>query len=83
MTYHFVLALFPMLIFLLTLLGQFITIDANQINQKVSQYVPDQETASIVGGIVKDISDTASGGIFVSWVNFSYLVSIKWNVRYY
>ncbi|MDU1926159.1 MAG: YihY/virulence factor BrkB family protein [Staphylococcus epidermidis] len=63
MTYHFVLALFPMLIFLLTLLGQFITIDANQINQKVSQYVPDQETASIVGGIVKDISDTASGGI--------------------
>ncbi|MDU1500216.1 MAG: hypothetical protein E6890_12575, partial [Staphylococcus epidermidis] len=35
MTYHFVLALFPMLIFLLTLLGQFITIDANQINQKV------------------------------------------------
>ena len=36
---------FPNANFLLTLLGQFITIDANQINQKVSQYVPDQEAS--------------------------------------
>lgn len=63
MTYHFVLAMFPMLIFLLTLLGQFITINTDQINQKVSQYVPDQSTADVITKIFSGISDSANGGV--------------------
>ena len=63
MTYHFVLAMFPMLIFLLTLLGQFITINTDQINHKVSQYIPDQSTADVVTKIFSSISDSANGGV--------------------
>lgn len=63
MTYHFVLAMFPMLIFLLTLLGQFITINTDQINQKVSQYVPDQSTTDVITKIFSGISDSANGGV--------------------
>ena len=46
MTYHFVLALFPMLIFLLTLLPLF-QIDPQQVKDMVSQNAP-AETASVV-----------------------------------
>lgn len=63
MTYHFVLAMFPMLIFLLTLLGQFVKVSTKQINSKISQYVPDETTASTVTKIIGDISKHSSGGI--------------------
>ena len=63
MTYHFVLALFPMLIFLLTLLGQFINVSAAQINQKVNQYITDGSIAHTISKIIEGISKNSSGGI--------------------
>ena len=68
MTYHFVLAMFPMLIFLLTLLGQFITINTDQINHKVSQYIPDQSTADVVTKIFSSISDSANGVLSIGLI---------------
>ncbi|OHP71036.1 hypothetical protein HMPREF2582_05425 [Staphylococcus sp. HMSC062A05] len=61
MTYHFVLALFPMLIFLLTLLPLF-QIDPQQVKDMVSQNAP-AETASVVSKIFNDITKNASGSI--------------------
>ena len=61
MTYHFVLALFPMLIFLLTLLPLF-QIDPQQVKDMVSQNAP-SETASVVSKIFNDITKNASGSI--------------------
>ena len=60
MTYHFVLALFPMLIFLLTLLPLF-QIDP-QIKDLVSQNAP-AETADVVTKIFKDITSNSSGSL--------------------
>lgn len=56
MTYHFVLALFPMLIFLLTLLPLF-QIDPQQIKDLVSQNAP-AETADVVTKILKILQVT-------------------------
>lgn len=61
MTYHFVLALFPMLIFLLTLLPLF-QIDPQQIKDLVSQNAP-AETADFVTKIFKDITSNSSGSL--------------------
>ena len=61
MTYHFVLALFPMLIFLLTLLPLF-QIDPQQIKDLVSQNAP-AETADVVTKIFKDITSNSSGSL--------------------
>ncbi|MDK8289946.1 MAG: YhjD/YihY/BrkB family envelope integrity protein, partial [Staphylococcus lugdunensis] len=61
MTYHFVLALFPMLIFLLTLLPLF-QIDPQQVKDMVSQNAP-AETASVVSKIFNDITNNARGSI--------------------
>lgn len=61
MTYHFVLALFPMLIFLLTLLP-FFQIDPQQIKDLVSQNAP-SETADVVSRIFEDITKNSSGSL--------------------
>lgn len=61
MTYHFVLALFPMLIFMISLLPLF-QIDPQQIKDLVSQNAP-SEAGDIVATIFEDISKNASGGI--------------------
>ncbi|PTF04046.1 hypothetical protein BUY45_05770 [Staphylococcus devriesei] len=61
MTYHFVLALFPMLIFLLTLLP-FFQIDPQQIKDLVSQNAP-SETADVISRIFEDITKNSSGSL--------------------
>ena len=65
MTYHFVLALFPMLIFLLTLLPLF-QIDPQQVKDMVSQNAP-AETASVVSKIFNDITKMPVV-VFYQWV---------------
>ena len=59
MTYHFVLAMFPMLIFLLTLLPLF-NLDQSQITGLLSN-APD--TSSLIKGVISDVTKNSSGGL--------------------
>ena len=60
MTYHFVLAMFPMLIFLLTLLPAF-NIDQSRITDMLSS--APSETSSIIKSVIGDVTKIASGGL--------------------
>lgn len=60
MTYHFVLAMFPMLIFLLTLLP-FFNIEQSQITSMLSS--APSETSSIIKGVIGDVTKNSSGGL--------------------
>lgn len=60
MTYHFVLALFPMLIFLLTLLPLF-NLDQKQITDLLSN--APAETSTIIKGVISDVTKNSSGGL--------------------
>ena len=60
MTYHFVLAMFPMLIFLLTLLP-FFNIEQSQITNMLSS--APSETSSIIKGVIGDVTKNSSGGL--------------------
>lgn len=60
MTYHFVLAMFPMLIFLLTLLPVF-NIDQSRITDMLSS--APSETSSIIKSVIGDVTKNSSGGL--------------------
>lgn len=60
MTYHFVLALFPMLIFLLTLLP-FFNIKQSQITEMLSNAPAD--TSTLIKGVINDVTQNSSGGL--------------------
>ena len=60
MTYHFVLAMFPMLIFLLTLLPLF-NLDQSQITGLLSNAPVD--TSSLIKGVISDVTKNSSGGL--------------------
>ena len=60
MTYHFVLAMFPMLIFLLTLLPLF-NLDQSQITGLLSNAPAD--TSSLIKGVISDVTKNSSGGL--------------------
>ncbi|PNZ70818.1 YihY/virulence factor BrkB family protein [Staphylococcus croceilyticus] len=60
MTYHFVLALFPMLIFLLTLLPLF-NLDQKQITDLLSN--APAETSTIIKSVISDVTKNSSGGL--------------------
>lgn len=60
MTYHFVLAMFPMLIFLLTLLPAF-NIDQSRITDMLSS--APSETSSIIKSVIGDVTKNSSGGL--------------------
>ena len=60
MTYHFVLVMFPMLIFLLTLLPLF-NLDQSQITGLLSNAPAD--TSSLIKGVISDVTKNSSGGL--------------------
>lgn len=60
MTYHFVLAMFPMLIFILTLLPVF-NIDQSRITDMLSS--APSETSSIIKSVIGDVTKNSSGGL--------------------
>lgn len=60
MTYHFVLALFPMLIFLLTLLPLF-NISQSTITDMLNNAPADAST--IINSVIKDVTKNSSGGL--------------------
>lgn len=60
MTYHFVLAMFPMLIFLLTLLPLF-NLDQSQITGLLSNAPAD--TSSLIKDVISDVTKNSSGGL--------------------
>lgn len=60
MTYHFFLAMFPMLIFLLTLLPVF-NIDQSRITDMLSS--APSETSSIIKSVIGDVTKNSSGGL--------------------
>ena len=75
MTYHFVLAMFPMLIFLLTLLPLF-NLDQSQITGLLSNAPAD--TSSLIKDVISDVTKNSSGGLLSIGLIFSNLVSFKW-----
>ena len=75
MTYHFVLVMFPMLIFLLTLLPLF-NLDQSQITGLLSNAPAD--TSSLIKGVISDVTKNSSGGLLSIGLIFSNLVSFKW-----
>ncbi|MQH80099.1 hypothetical protein EI031_26305, partial [Escherichia coli] len=60
MTYHFVLAMFPMLLFLLTLLP-FFNIKQSQITNMLSN--APAETSTLIKSVIGDITQNSSGGL--------------------
>ena len=60
MTYHFVLAMFPMLIFLLTLLP-FFNISQSQITNMLSNAPAD--TSTLIKSVIGDITQNSSGSL--------------------
>ena len=60
MTYHFVLAMFPMLLFLLTLLP-FFNIKQSQITNMLSN--APFETSTLIKSVIGDITQNSSGGL--------------------
>ena len=61
LSYYFMLSLFPMLLFLLSLLPLF-KIDRNKIVNMITQNAP-ASTADLLSGIIEDIMKNASGSI--------------------
>ncbi|EKU46833.1 YihY/virulence factor BrkB family protein [Staphylococcus massiliensis] len=61
LAYYFMLSLFPMLIFLLTLLPVF-QVDTKKITNLISENAP-ADTASLLTGIIEDVMQNASGGL--------------------
>ncbi|WP_330994357.1 YihY/virulence factor BrkB family protein [Staphylococcus pseudintermedius] len=61
LAYYFMLSLFPMLIFILSLVPLF-NIDSDTITAQISKNAP-AETSSIITGIIDDVMGNASGGL--------------------
>lgn len=61
LAYYFMLSLFPMLIFILSLVPLF-NIDRDSIISQISNNAP-ADTASIITGIIDDVMGNASGGL--------------------
>lgn len=61
LAYYFLLSLFPMLIFLLTLIPLF-NIKQKTITDMISQHAPG-DTATLITGIVSDVMQSSSGGL--------------------
>lgn len=62
LAYHFLLAIFPALIFLLSIIPLF-NLDANTLTDMINQYAPDQ-IAGLLDNILKEVMSTKSGGLF-------------------
>ncbi len=77
MTYHFVLAMFPMLLFLLTLLP-FFNIKQSQITNMLSN--APAETSTLIKSVIGDIIQNSSGGLlYLSVLIFQQFGRFKWN----
>lgn len=61
LAYYFMLALFPMLIFILSLVPLF-QIDTDSVVKQIENNAP-ADTASIITGIIEDVMGNASGGL--------------------
>ncbi|KAA1037681.1 YihY/virulence factor BrkB family protein [Macrococcus equipercicus] len=61
LAYYFLLSLFPLLIFLLTLIPLF-NVDQTTITDAISQNAPG-DTAKMINGIVGDVMKSSSGGL--------------------
>lgn len=61
LAYYFLLAIFPLLIFLLTLVPLF-NIDQETIAQLIEDYAP-PDIAGMLGGIINDVLNSSSGGL--------------------
>ncbi|MEJ7293870.1 YihY/virulence factor BrkB family protein, partial [Staphylococcus epidermidis] len=61
LAYYFMLSLFPMLIFILSLVPLF-NIDRDTITAQISNNAP-AETSSIITGIIDDVMGNSSGGL--------------------
>lgn len=75
MTYHFVLAMFPMLIFLLTLLPLF-NLDQSQITGLLSNAPAD--TSSLIKGVISDVTKNSSGGLLSIGLILAIWSASKW-----
>src|SRR5699024_7877175 len=62
LSYYFLLALFPTLIFILTLIPLF-QISPDTITNMISENAP-RDTAKLITGIIDDVMQNASGGLF-------------------
>lgn len=62
LSYYFLLALFPTLIFVLTLIPLF-QVDPDSITKMISQGAPG-DTATLITGIIDDVMSNGGGGLF-------------------
>lgn len=61
LAYYFLLSLFPLLIFLLTLIPLF-NIEQSQITEAINNNAPG-DTATLITGVVEDVMSNSSGGL--------------------
>ena len=62
LAYYFLLAIFPALIFLLTIVPMF-NVDADSLTNMINQYAPEQ-ISGLLEGILNEVMNTKSGGLF-------------------
>ncbi|CAD2079538.1 YihY/virulence factor BrkB family protein [Phocicoccus pinnipedialis] len=62
LAYYFLLAIFPALIFLLSIVPMF-NVDADNLTNMINQYAPEQ-ISGLLDGIINEVMNTKSGGLF-------------------